>query len=60
MPTYNYVALNEKGRKIRGNMSAVNEIDLAERLSGIGLDLVDEKVAKDKKGGFFNKVSLLL
>ena len=58
MPTYSYVALNEKGRKIRGNMSAVNEVDLAERLSGIGLDLVDEKVAKDKKGGFFSKVSL--
>ena len=58
MPIFKYVALNENGRKIRGNMTAVNEVDLAERLSVIGLDLIDEKVAKDSKGGLFDRITL--
>lgn len=58
MPVFKYVALNEKGRKIRGSMTAVNDIDLAEKLSVIGLDLVDEKISKDAKSGFFDRITL--
>lgn len=58
MPTYNYIALNEKGRKIRGNMTAANEIDLEDRLSVIGLDLIDNKIVKETMGSARAKVTL--
>lgn len=50
---YDYVALNEKGRTQRGTMSAANEIDLEDRLKGIGLDLISCKVRsiKSVRGG---------
>ncbi len=53
MPQYNYISLNEKGRKIRGTMSAANEVDLEERLKGIGLDIIEAKVARTKGGSAF-------
>lgn len=56
MPLFNYVALNDKGRKIRGNMTAANEIDLEERLGVIGLDMINALVKKQSKGSFFGKV----
>lgn len=40
MATYNYSALNERGRTIRGTMFAENEIDLEARLKEVGLDLI--------------------
>lgn len=58
MPVYDYSALNEKGRKIRGAMTAANEVDLEERLSVIGLDLIDSKEKKNAKSGAIGKVSL--
>lgn len=39
MPLYDYTAINEKGRTIRGTISASNEVDLETRLKDIGLDL---------------------
>jgi type IV pilus assembly protein PilC len=54
MPQYSYIALNEKGRKIRGTMSAANEVDLEERLHGINLDLIESSVARTKGGGLFS------
>lgn len=57
MPQYNYISLNEKGRKIRGTMSAANEVDLEERLKGIGLDMIQAHEVKAKRAAFSsNKV----
>lgn len=58
MPIYGYVALNEKGRKLRGTMTAANEVDLEERLGVIGLDLIESKTVKEAKHSFFNKITL--
>jgi type IV pilus assembly protein PilC len=58
MPIYSYVSLNEKGRKIGGTMTAANEVDLEERLQVIGLDLVSNKVIKEKKVSMFDKITL--
>lgn len=52
MPNYQYSAMNEVGRKIRGAMTAVNEVDLEDRLKQIGLELLIAKEAKEKKGIF--------
>lgn len=52
MPQYNYISLNEKGRKIRGTMSAANEVDLEERLKGIGLDMIEAHVVRTKRSAF--------
>lgn len=57
MPIYSYVALNEKARKVKGQMTAANEMDLEERLTVIGLDLIDAKEAKDGRKSSFGKVS---
>jgi type IV pilus assembly protein PilC len=45
MPIYQYVAINEKGRKTRGQMNASNQLDLDERLKDLGFDLVESKQA---------------
>jgi type IV pilus assembly protein PilC len=58
MPVYSYSALNVKGRKLRGTMTAANEVDLEDRLSVIGLDLVQNKIVKEAKTSMFDKVSL--
>lgn len=57
MPIYSYTSLNERGRKITGQMTAANEMDLEERLHVIGLDLVDSKEAKAGKKSSFGRVS---
>lgn len=51
MPAYNYNAINEKGRAMRGSMVAENDVDLEARLKEIGLDLVSFRVQKIKKAG---------
>lgn len=51
MAAYNYTAVNERGRKIRGSMVGENEIDLESRLKELGLDLVNYREVKKKKGG---------
>lgn len=51
MPAYNYSAINDKGRTIRGSMVAENDIDLEARLKEIGLDLVAFKIQKIKRAG---------
>ena len=52
MPIYSYSSLNDKGRQIRGQMSAANEMDLEERLKVIGLDLINSKELKSGKKSF--------
>lgn len=58
MATYSYTALNEKGRQIKGQMSAANELDLEDRLKVIGLDLISLKELKGGKKATFGKVGL--
>ena len=58
MPIYNYKAINDKTRTIRGEITAANDIDLEERLKVIGLILIDFKLVKVGKGGFFSKIRL--
>lgn len=49
MASFTYWAINEKGRRVRGNIHADNELDLEERLKQIGLDLVEAKEARTRK-----------
>lgn len=58
MPTYNYSAMNEMGRTMRGEITAVNSVDLEERLREIGLDLVTYRELRTKKGSSRGKVKL--
>lgn len=52
MAQFNYSALNERGRSIRGSMVAENEVDLEVRLKEVGLDLVNyrEQTRKASRG----------
>jgi type IV pilus assembly protein PilC len=51
MKKYNYRALNETGRQVRGALSAVNEIDLYQQLKAIGLEMVDCRMQKAESKG---------
>ena len=56
MPSYRYSAMNDLGRTISGVVVAENDVDLEERLKQIGLELVNFKELKEKKGGSVGKV----
>ncbi len=56
MPIYKYTALNEKSRKIKGEVLAANDIDLEERLKSIGLDVIDYNQAKVRSKRVFGRV----
>ncbi len=58
MPSYNYVAVSDTGRKIRGNLFAENDMDLEARLNEIDLDLINYTEQKQKKAGFGAKVKI--
>lgn len=58
MPSYNYKAINDSGRMMRGEITAANEIDLEERLREIGLDLVNYKEKVGKKSSSRVKVKI--
>lgn len=53
MATYNYSAMNERGRTIRGTMFAENEVDLEARLKDLGLDLLNQRKQRAKRSGGF-------
>lgn len=59
MPIYNYRAVDQVGRPARGQVEALNEIDLELRLERIGLSLITFRATK-KNSSVFNgrKVSL--
>lgn len=50
MTFFSYIALNEKGRRIKGNMTAANEVDLEHRLKELGLDVIELRILKEKTG----------
>lgn len=58
MPLYSYSAINEKGQTVRGKMTAVNELELEERLKGLKLDLVKSKTEKKAKASFLSSVTI--
>ena len=54
MQRYKYRAINNKGRPVRGVITAANEVDLYKQLQGSGLELVQcASMDKKKSGGFF-------
>ena len=50
MGKYSYRAINQKGRPVRGVISAVNENDLAQQLSSTGYELIECKEVSIKRG----------
>lgn len=58
MPTYNYTAVNDMGRKMRGVVVADNELDLEARLKQLGLDLVDSREVMANKSSRFGRIKL--
>ncbi|MCB5190081.1 type II secretion system F family protein [Methylobacillus arboreus] len=59
MPTFNYKAMDQAGKSARGQIDALNEIDLELRLKRIGLDLITFKPATMRPSIFSrSKVSL--
>ena len=46
MPTFNYRAVDQQGRLFKGQMDAINEVDLEIRLEHIGLSLISMKPIK--------------
>ena len=57
MTTYNYAAMNDQGKTIKGEITAENDIALEARLKDMGLDLIKHTEIKQKKGSFLNKVT---
>lgn len=58
MPAFNYTAINDMGRKMRGVVVADNELDLEARLKQLGLDLVESREVVAKKSSRFGKIKL--
>jgi type IV pilus assembly protein PilC len=52
MAKYSYRAVNEKGRAVRGTISAANETELFNRLQELNMSLLDCKEMTDKAGKF--------
>lgn len=49
MPQYNYRAVNDRGRTIRGALTANNEVDLFQRLRESGLELITCKETRERR-----------
>jgi type IV pilus assembly protein PilC len=50
MPLFNYTGINEKGKKISGQLTANNEVDLYQRLKGLNVELLDAKLDRGRRG----------
>lgn len=58
MLNYNYQAINEMGRRVKGELAAENELDLESRLKLLGLELVTSREQRSKKAGFLSRVRM--
>lgn len=58
MPAFNYSAINDMGRTVRGVVVADNELDLEARLKQQGLDLIDAKEAAAKRTSRFGRINI--
>lgn len=54
--TYNYRAISDTGKPMRGEIFADNPLDLESRLKELGLDLIDYKEVKAKQAGRFSQI----
>jgi type IV pilus assembly protein PilC len=50
MPLFNYTGINERGRKIAGQLTANNEVDLYQRLKALNVELVGAKLDRGRRG----------
>ncbi|MDG1287666.1 MAG: type II secretion system F family protein [Rickettsiales bacterium] len=57
MATYQYSAMNQDGKIVKGEMTAENDIDLEARLRDLHLDIVKCSLAKQKAASFLNKIT---
>lgn len=51
MPLFKYKAMSRNGKIRNGNLDAVNEVDLEQRLGKMSLDLIRSEVTEEKKAG---------
>lgn len=58
MPTYNYSAVNNNGRMIRGTLIAENTVDLEARLKEIELELVNQREVRERKAGLGARIKI--
>jgi type IV pilus assembly protein PilC len=56
--SYNYQAINDMGRRVRGELAADNEFDLESRLKQLGLELVSAREVRAKKPAFYSRVRM--
>jgi type IV pilus assembly protein PilC len=54
---FNYRAVNDAGRPMRGEIVAENSLDLEARLKELGLELVDCKEKKQRKANRFSSIT---
>ncbi|RYE18905.1 MAG: hypothetical protein EOP45_13415 [Sphingobacteriaceae bacterium] len=57
MAQYNYKAINNSGRTLKGSMVASNEFELEDRLMKSGLHLVNFSIDKNFGSSLFSKVT---
>ena len=57
MPVYTYMATNSSGNTVKGKLTASNDLDLEERLTELGLVLIDHKALNKGKAGLISKVN---
>ena len=50
MPLYAYSGINERGRKVAGQLTANNEIDLYQRLKALNVELINAKLDSGRRG----------
>lgn len=58
MPIYLFSAATKTGATIRGKITAPNELELEQRLNEMDLVILNFKIKKEKKGGFFKKIGI--
>lgn len=51
MQQFSYRALDDNGRKVKGELAAANDVDLYHRLRQAGLELIDARAVKQRRRG---------
>ena len=49
MPVFSYSGINERGRKVAGQLSANNEVDLYQRLKALNVELLNAKPDRGRR-----------
>ncbi|MCB2081298.1 MAG: type II secretion system F family protein [Rickettsiales bacterium] len=56
MPTYTYSAVSNKGKSVKGKMTALNDLDLEHRIRSLGLEIVNYKALRAGGSRFLGSV----